>query len=105
MKASKTDTYCGQLPVACKACLFLADCRAWQADFQRGMMAIQEFNAQRDGDSPDKFAKLMQFLSEEYQVLLIADDTGRASDLKSAFQGALKELHPQPWLHCLIDEL
>ena len=39
--------------------LFLADCRAWQADFQRGMMAIQEFYAQRDGDSADKFAKLM----------------------------------------------
>ena len=38
--------------------LFLADCRAWQADFQRGILAIQEFYAQRDGDSP-MFEQLM----------------------------------------------
>ena len=52
------------------------------------MCVFSWYLANKEMGAPTQPNKIrMQFLNEEYQVLLIADDTGRASDLKSAFQG------------------
>ncbi|CAL1137382.1 unnamed protein product [Cladocopium goreaui] len=105
IKAQKTDTYCGQLPLTCKVCFFVADCKAWQSDFQRGVAAIAEFYKEDSGtpveweelllgDAMDIFWSLFfrtdGFLKAQFQIVLTVSDTGRASDLQTAFRGALQ---------------